>query len=67
MRPECPRNGARGMRSFLSALRRYEKNKLVEGRKRTLAKGESRRFTSRMAHEESRLSRSVGWRFWYTR
>src|SRR5260221_4775862 len=43
------------------------KKKLVTGRNCTLARGESRRFVSRTAHEESRLPHSGARRFCYNR
>src|SRR6266851_6877929 len=55
------------MRRFLSALWQSVKNKPEVGRKRRRARGESRRFASRRAHEESRLSRSANGRFCYNR
>src|SRR5947209_4982716 len=55
------------MRGFLSTLRQAGKNKPEVGRKHRRARNESKRFASRMAHEESRFSRSAHGRLCYNR
>src|SRR5450755_3992573 len=55
------------MSRFLSTLWRSGKNKPGVRRKRRRARDESGISVSRMAHEESRLSRSANGRFWYDR
>src|SRR5260370_17933486 len=50
-----------------SALWRSRKKKLATGRNCTRVRGESRRFVSRTAHEESRLPHSGARRFCYNR
>src|SRR5437588_12098389 len=55
------------MSRFLSTLWRCGKNKPEVGRKRRRARDECGISVSRMAHEESRLSRSANGRFWYNR